>query len=354
MRALLLKGKTAALLLVFVLTLLLPGCAKEDVKAVYIRGCEALEAGDMDQAAEYFSTVIETGMFLPEAYRGLGLTYLSAGNLPDAAVAFEKSLYHVESQDDAFQRDVNLYLAYCRERQGQTEKAKNIYNEIIMKSPDAETLFLRGRLSLRAEDEHAAALDFDQAVTLEPGYDLFINLYELYADVDKSGDGSRYLEEALTEVSRNTEDYYSRGLVNYYLQNYDEAREMLIESMRRSPDDGKSVFLLGKIYLETGDLANARAVYTGSVDNEKTAAAAHNVLALCDIEEEDYESALQHIEAGLAAEDPASVQGLLYNEIVVYEHLHDWTQATRKAAEYVTKYPADEAGLREYEFLSSK
>ena len=249
---------------------------------------------------------------------------------------------------------LRAYLAYCRERQGQTDKAMELYNGLIMKEPDAETLFLRGRLNLRKERDRAAEQDFDQAVSIDPSYELYINIYELYADVDKSGDGARYLEEALLEASRNTTDYYSQGLVNYYLQNYDEAREKLIAALNAAPDDARAVFLLGKIDLSSGDIANARAVFGAGLDNESTSAAAHNGLALCDLEEGQYESALEHVQKGLESGDSYSEQGLRYNEIVICEHLHDWTAATRKVAEYVTRYPSDEAGLREYEYLSSR
>lgn len=342
------------LLLLLAAAALFCGCAKEDAKNEYIRGCDALTSSDYASAEASFQKVIDSGYYPAEAYRGMGLSQMAEGNYPDAAISFEKSLLNVETQDDSFQRDVSLYLALCRERQGQTDKAMDLYNEIIMKEPDAETLFLRGRLNLRRERDREAALDFDQAVALAPGYELYINIYELYADVDKSGDGSRYLEEALAEISGNTSDYYSQGLVNYYLQNYDEAREKLIEALKVSPDDSRAVFLLGKIYLSAGDTANARAIYNSGAANEKTAAASYNGLALCDLAEGDYESALSHVEEGLAIGDPEAEQGLLYNEIVICEHLHDWTQATRKAAEYVTRYPSDEAGLREYEFLSSR
>ena len=104
-----------------------------------------MRAGDFDAAAETFSEVIAAEKYLPEAYRGKGLCELFLGDYADAAVSLQKSIYHTTNEDEQFQRDVKIYLAYCRERQGKPDEAMEIYNELIMKQPDSEVLFLRGR-----------------------------------------------------------------------------------------------------------------------------------------------------------------------------------------------------------------
>ena len=334
--------------------LMLTGCRQADAKKAYTAAGEALLASDYDAAVSGYSAVIDLGCYLPEAYRGKGIAEMSQGNYADAAISLEKSLLNVESQSEEFQRDVNLYLAYCRERQGNTDKAMAIYDQLILQSPDAETLYLRGRLHLHRGESRAAESDFNQAVLLDPNYDLFINIYQLYEDMERSGDGAHYLEMALSEASRNAEDYYEQGLVSYYLQNYSDARDMLIKAMRKDPDDGRAIYLLGQVYLASGDVADARALYWEYTDKPETAATAYNGLALCDIREGKYESALENVEAGLALNDESANEGLLYNEIVLYEQMHDWQTAKKKAAAYAARYPGNEAGVREYTFLSTR
>ncbi len=348
------KGKYALAAAATLLALSLSGCAQIDAKTAYTRGSEALERGEFEEAVSQFGEAIESGYYLPEAYRGKGLAEMSMADYADACISLEKSLLNVENQGEAFQRDTSLYLANCRERQGRTDKAMEILNELILKSPDPETLFLRGKLNLRLGNSKEARADFDQAVSLGPGYDLFINIYEVYEDMDRSGDGAAYLELALTEANKSSEDYYEQGLVNYYLQNYSDAREMLIKATRNNPDDGRAVFLLGQVYLASGDVADARALYRSCTDNLATAAGAFNGLALCDIAEQKYEDALKNVQAGLAAGDASAEQGLLFNEIVLYEQLGEWVAAKQRAAAYLGKYPSDEAGIREYEFLSTR
>lgn len=348
------KHRVRAAVLAAAATFLLGGCAQSDAKRLYAEAGKALEASDFETAAATYSKVIDSEYYVSESYRGKGIAEMSLGDYPDAAVSLEKSLLYVDEQSEAFQRDVSLYLAHCRERQSKSDKAMEIYDSLILRAPDAETLFLRGRLNLRLDNGKAAESDFNQAVLMNPGYDLYINIYQIYDDMERSGDGARYLEMALSEASKHEEDYYEQGLVSYYLQNYSDARDMLVKAMKKDPEDGKSVFLLGKVYLASGDIANARALYRDYSEREGTAAAALNGLALCDMEEGNDESALAYVEKGLEYNDASANQGLLYNELVLYERLHNWSAAKKKAAAYVTKYPADEAGLREYEFLLTR
>ena len=135
---------------------------------------------------------------------------------------------------------------------------------------------------------------------------------------------------------------------------YDEAKEELIAALRSNPDDEKAVLLLGKTYLAMDDAANARAMYREYLDNPNCAAASYNGLAMCDLKERNYRSALQNIKDGLACNDDTIMESLLYNEIIVYEHMQDWTTARVKAAAFAATFPTNEAGQRENEFLSTR
>lgn len=344
----------AACALAAVLSFSAAGCAKSDAKKLYGTASKELEKQSYDDAAKDFQKVIDEGYYIPESYRGLGLAQMCEQDYPDASISFEKSLLNVEGQSRSFQRDVNLYLAHCREMQGETDKALDIYNDLINQSADAEVLFLRGRLLLKTDQDSAAEADFDRAVQLSSDYVLYINIYEVYADEDKGADGSRYLEEALKTANATADDYYHQGLIHYYLQDYDDAKDALTKALKADSEDTASLYLLGKVYLATGDTADARAVYKDYVSDKENGAGAYNGLALCDIADGNYDSALQNIKDGLTFNDSSVNQALLYNEIVVYEKQHDWSTATTLAASYIAEYPSDEAGLKEYEFLSSR
>ena len=338
----------AAVLLIAALT----GCARADAKALFESSAAALEEGRAEEAREGFRQVISMREFEAEAYRAIGISYLGSADYADACIAFERALLYCDDKSADFIRDTELYLVFSRSRHAENDKAKEICNSMLKKAADPEVLFLRGRLFLEEGDETAAREDFDKAVALSSDYDLYISIYQLYNERKKDADGVGFLEKAL-EIAEQTEDaYYSRGLVYYYMQNYGEARSQLMEALEQSPDDPDALLLLGRIYLAMSDVADARALFRDHLD--VNTAAACNGLALCDMAEGLYDSALENAEKGLEAADDSTRQALLFNEIVIYENLQEWAEARRLAAVYVSRYPSDEAGIRENEFLASR
>ena len=305
----------------------LAGCGSPEARAMYEQAAKSLTDGDYAAAEKQFGEVIAAGEYVSESYRGLGLSQMYLQNFAEACINLEKSLLYMEGENKSFEQDVNLYLAYCRERHGEKEKAMEIYSELLQEKEDPNIYFLRGKLYVEEENTEAAAADFDKA---------------------------SYLEKALQVVNSSETDYYNKGLVYYYLQEYENAKDNLIQAMNENPDDGKAILLLGRVYLSMNDLADARAMFNEHIVNDTNVAAAYDGLAMCDIAEENYESALANVQAGLARGNLEANKGLRFNEIIVYEHLKDWETAKQKAADYVLMYPLDEAGMRENQFLSTR
>ena len=146
-----------------------------------------------------------------------------------------RMLLYADAQSAEYTRDVELYLAYCRQHHGEDDKALEIYNGIVARDASPDVLYLRGKLYMDLGNTEAASEDFDRAASLSDDYDLFINIYEVYASHDKKADGSSFLERALQIVSDSEKDYYNKGLVHYYLQNYEESKTNLISALDEDP-----------------------------------------------------------------------------------------------------------------------
>ncbi|MBQ0058912.1 MAG: tetratricopeptide repeat protein [Lachnospiraceae bacterium] len=346
--------KSRILLLALILVLVLSGCRRRDGHDLFEAGAEAMEAGKYEEAQDYFSQAVENGMYLAEAYRGLGLSYMSQAKYADACIAFERSLLNADAKDAAFVRDVNLYLAHCRTLYSEEDKALEIYSSMLAKEPDGELYFLRGKTySDMGEDEKAAA-DFNAAVAISDDFKLYINIYQIYNAQHKDADGADYLEMALEKAESKSDAYYEKGLVYYYLQNYNEARNQLLQAVNKNSGDQEAMLLLGRVYLAQQDAASARAMFQEHLGDDKLKAAAFNGLALCDMSEGSYDTALAYVERGLQINDLKSRQALLYNEVIIYEYKSEWKTAASKAAAYVTQYPSDVNMLRENVFLNSR
>ena len=157
---------------------------------------------------------------------------------------------------------------------------------------------------------------------------------------------------ALELEPQDGEDCYHRGRIYEYEKNYEAARDELKTAMEQGYED--AMLLLGRVYLEMEDPASARSMYQEYLQKSEQGAKAYNGLAMCDIYDGAYDSALENIAQGLKENSKEDEQGLLYNEIVAYEYKRDFATAKEKMKIYLEQYPEDEAALRENEFLSTR
>ncbi|MEE1032262.1 MAG: tetratricopeptide repeat protein [Ruminococcus sp.] len=328
------------------------GCSDQKLEQAYTEGMQALEKEQYDEAITAFETVIEGQYRLPETYRAYGIAWLEKESYPEAIAAFSRSLNEMETQDLAFKKDVMYYLAEARLSYGELEKAKAIYGDILEIEKDPQAFYLRGKAYLVQNDFENAEKDFLRAVDGCEDYNLYINIYQLYVEKNKTIDGNQYLELALAMTPGTGEDYYQRGRIYDYQKNYEKAKEELISSLKAEYADAMS--LLGKIYLKMEDVTSARGMYQEYLAQGVNNARAYNGLAMCDIYEGKYDEALENIQKGLAENNEAENQGLLFNEIVAYEYKREFTTAKQKMQAYLKEYPEDAEALRENEFLSTR
>ena len=218
---------------------------------------------------------------------------------------------------------------------------------------DAETYYLTGCVALAMDSYDEASQNFTEAYGEDASYDRAIQIYEAYLEKDMEADGTRYLEAALKTEAKSAEDYCDRGRVYYYMEDYTNAQKELTEAVNQKSTE--AMLLLGMVYRAQGDTANARTMYQQYVAaDDSDPARGYNGLALCDIDDGSYDSALENITKGLEDASTAEMQDLLFNEIVVYEKKLDFATALSKMQEYVKMFPDDENAQKELTFLKSR
>lgn len=332
--------------------MMLCGCGNNSAAQHYESGWTALEKKDYSTAEQEFQQVIDLDSRLAESYRAEGIAYYSEGAYPEAIAAFSRSLNNMDDPDKEFKKDVQFYLAQARMDYGEVDKAIEVYSEILKAGEDAQAFFLRGKAYISMDDYENAGKDFQRALKGCEDYNLYINIYQIYVDNNKAVDGDAYLKMALELEPQDGEDYYHRGRIYEYEKNYEAARDELKTSMEQGYED--AMLLLGRVYLEMEDSPSARSMYQEYLQKSEQGAKAYNGLAMCDIYDGAYDSALENIARGLKENSKEDEQGLLYNEIVAYEYKRDFATAKEKMKTYLEQYPEDEAALRENEFLSTR
>ncbi len=332
------------------------GCAMQEADGEKtVQGNAALDAGEYSKAQKLFQEAISDGEQRFLACRGLGIAYMALGDYESAETAFYEALDAADARMPSNTADVQLYLATVQYRQEKYEDVIATCTDLLDASDegDADAYFLRGSARLCEGETEGAGEDFDAAVKLSPeNYDLYLNIYESYEKENLSATGISYLQAALDLKGMDTEYYYNQGRIYYYLGNYDQAQQMLIGPVEE--DYEPAMFLIGKVYLAQEDQAHALAIYEEIRGKFGDSAECFNGLAMCAIQQGEYDMALSYIGQGLALDDSEDKQGLYFNEIVAYEKKLDFETAREKARLYVERYPGDEAGRKEWAFLSTR
>lgn len=337
-------------------SLMLGGCAMGGADgAKTVQGVQALEAGEYRQAKQFFEDAVREGEEQMLACRGLGMAYMGLAQYEEAGKAFEAALEYADDRQPENVQDLKLYLAAVQYRMADYEDTILTCSEILEAAPEgnAQAYFMRGASSLREGAQEDAKADFDAAAALAPeDYELHLNIYECYCDMNLSGIGGEYLQEALNIPGEELEHYYNRGRIYYYLENYEKAQQELIGPVESKYEP--AMHLIGRVYLAQDDTDHARSIYEQMAQEFGESADSLNGLAMCAMKTGDYDTALSYIAKGLAVDGEADKQELYFNEIVVYEQKNDFASARAKAQEYIERYPADEAGRREWTFLSTR
>lgn len=291
--------------------------------------------------------------------RGRGIACLYQGDYQTAIKWFGDAL-NISSQSNDIRIDTLYYKAEAEQKSGDYQAAVQSYGQIIDLKDDAGTRMLRGMAYMQLQDYASAEKDLYAAIKQSrKSYTVYRTLYSALEAQGKDDEAKKVLNDALQLSGSSSEDYYNRGMIYVDLQDYTNAADML----NKSYDKGYRAALLGlgEVSYTQQDYDTALTYYgkyfdevdISSVD-ASLAAKAYNQYAAVLLAKGEYEKAAQACESGLTYNDRESDAALSFNLIVSYEHLEQWEDAYNTAKTYVSKYPEDTKGQKEYQFLESR
>lgn len=345
--------RMGALLAVYCLSFMtLAGCSAENSRN-YKQAAQDLKNGNYEIALEEYETSVAADVKPAQSYRGAGVAQMKLGNYEDAITNFNNALA-CDKVGRKLKKDILSYraAAYLKIK-AYNEAMTDCQTLAESYDMDADLYFLTGEVALAMDSYEEAGSDFEQAYGEDATYDRAIQIYGAYLEKDMEADGTRYLEAALKTEPKNAEDYCNRGKVYYYMEDYSNAQKELTEAVNQKSTEG--MLLLGMVYRAQGDTSNARSMYQQYVSaDDSDPAKGYNGLALCDMDDGSYDSALENISKGLEDASTEEMQDLLFNEIVVYEKKLDFATALSKMQEYIKMFPDDENAAKELTFLQSR
>ncbi len=304
-------------------------------------------------ALEQLNLAQEDGENIRLVDRARGIAYMGLTDYEQAAACFEEALAGSDGLVQNVDFDLNFYLAAAYTKSERYSEAEDIYDAVLALRPGEEdAYFLRGNVRLVQGNYEGAKEDFDKVVVMDAkNYDRLIEIYQVLDYFGYGETGREYLQTALSSGDKDM-DKYASGRIHYYLGEYQSAYLDLEEA--REKGGVESYLYLGKSYEATGDYNYAASVYNSYLEKNDGNAEIYNQLGLCEMANGEYGNALNAFQAGMQLQNVTMMQTLSFNEIVAYEHLGDYRQASILMENYLKNYPDDAQARREYEFLSTR
>ena len=347
-----LKRKTMIAGIMLITMLTLAGCninkGTENIK----QGFQFITTLEYEEALNCFATATEAKEDPQQIARGQGIAYLGLAKYKEAIEQFITALSYSNEFIDDFDFDTNYYLATAYFKNGQIEEACKVYSAILALRDDRDAHYLRGIVYLEEDKLAEAKADFDATLSKNSvDYDLRIEIARALMGKGYVDEGKAYLQAAFGSNEKKISNF-DKGRLSYYLEDYENARNYL-ESAKGNKN-AEAVLMLGQTYEKLGDYNYAASIYSNYLTDNPDNVIIFNRLGMCKLQAGDAESALDYFEQALALEDPSMMQVLKYNQIVAYEYLGEFDQASVLMKNYLQIYPDDLEAVREYEFLKSR
>lgn len=378
--------------LLFAVMLFAAGCGKAD--QAYGQAMKLAEEGQYQKAAESFEKAIEANGEKAEYYIGYGMTLNHLGDYKKAVKQFEKAY---QEMDNKISRKNNKQLYYgealayygmyqydkalerCQDAldiEGQPEIDSNVYATMAViqwasgnsteavasldkllenDKKDVNAYLQRGQLYLYMEEPETALQDFSQALQLDKNcYDAYFGMYDAYAATGQV-DAARESLEMLTGIqAKSAEQKMQVGRAYQVLGEEDQAVSYLEDAQKQKCVEAG--YYLGMVQMTKRDYDAAIEYFESYIKDAAVVQIpeVYNQLAGALIETKEYDRAGEYLEEGLALGMSSAYQSLSKNQVILLEKQQKYSKAKKAANAYLKAYPADEAMMKELEFIKTR
>ena len=139
---------------------------------------------------------------------------------------------------------------------------------------------------------------------------------------------------------------------HYQLKDYDKAEKIYNKLINNDSKNAQYYILKGECVAKSGDVETAVKVYEQGWNHTQDTDFLEKICEIY-VDQKDYDNALVYIQKGIE-QGGESKASFMYGKIVIYEKAQEYDKAYEAAKKYVELYPDDEAGKKEYTFLSTR
>jgi len=293
---------------------LLSACREQSKEQILQQGVEFAKAGNQQAAIALFKDALAKDPNYMDARLQLGLAYLELEKLDFA----EKELEKVQRQEPA-NRDISLRLAQIYLSSNRVDKAISDLIRLEAASPeDAEVLVALAQGYAHKGDLAASEDKFRKALLTKPAdMNANLGLAQILFATKRVEAGTQLLEKTIADNPDKTTPYY----LKFRLAMQQTDRNGAVDALRRirliNPDDMMAAYILGLLYLDTGDTVAGRKV----ADEIKSRTPGHPVAfrleGLASYLDGNYEQAATSLQKSLNG--LPDLQGFYFSGITYYQ-----------------------------------
>ena len=223
---------------------------------------------------------------------------------------------------------------------------------------------------LKNNESDKAKEDFDKAIQYASDDEMYLHIYNSLEGAGYTDEAEKYLRKesfeemgfAKLDMQRELrtgfqEVVYCAGKPDSYLisilkEDLPSAEEQLLKAVDKGDVEGN--LYLAQVYQRQGKTEEAEACIGAYIEEYPESSVAYNEKGLKEMEQGNYDKALELFNQGLNQQKVTNAQELRSNQIAAYEYSGDYDSAKEAMESYLKDYPEDEAAKREYLFLGRR
>jgi len=308
----------------------------------------------MGAAIGLITMSVEKKHKLEDSSRTAGIEALQNGEYGKAINCFNTALANAVGSVGEKEMDICFYKAIAQYANGDTDGAIETYNALINYDENgANAHFLRGCILLETGDKAGAIADYNIAADNTDDIEMLLQMYDNLHSAGLLDEADIYLRRlSEIKVKSTPQNLLIKGRASLILGDVDDAIKKLEDSVKGG--NLRANLYLYKAYLAKGYEEEAQTAIDTYITAFPDSSVALNVNGCNEMENGNYEAAVEYFKKGLTSAELTNKQELERNLIAAYEYIGEYDLAMQLATDYLAEFPSDDELDQELYFISSR
>ena len=233
--------------------------AKSGLSEAYIiKGDESIAAGNREEAVNFYLESSEADEKNYAAYAKIGQAKEDLKLDDDALASYQKALQINPAASEMFIRVANLFY-----KKDDLASAETYLKKAEANSPDdAETLFLRGLLYFKRNENDKALAAFDKTLALDANFlDAYLYQAEIYERLKREDEAIAAYRKTMEIDPNFVQGWFDLGVSNYNHGNWQEAETAYLKVIELDSENASAHANLASVYRQMEKFAEANGEY---------------------------------------------------------------------------------------------